>query len=73
MLIALANTKKLQVSTSEFLAKMQGFVDELITDGHPLQDRKLASYILAGLVAVHNSLVASVGVSTTPISMRMLY
>ncbi|XP_071681639.1 uncharacterized protein [Lolium perenne] len=69
LLIALANTKKLQLTTSEFLSKMQGLADELIAAGHPLPDKQLVSYILAGLGADYNSLVAALGVVTTPISL----
>ncbi|KAK1610011.1 hypothetical protein QYE76_033684 [Lolium multiflorum] len=73
LLVALANTKKLQMTTSEFLTKMQGFADELVSAGHPLQDRQLVSYILAGLGSGYNSLVAALGVAPTPISLSMLY
>jgi hypothetical protein len=73
LLVALANTKKLQMTTSEFLSKMQGFADELIEAGHPLQDRQLVSFILAGLGADYNMLVAALGVVTTPISLSQLY
>jgi 3-deoxy-D-manno-octulosonic acid (KDO) 8-phosphate synthase len=73
LLVALANTKKLQMTTSEFLTKMQGFADELVSAGHPLQDRQLVSYIHAGLGGGYNSLVAALGVATTPISLSMLY
>jgi hypothetical protein len=73
LLVALANTKKLQMTTSEFLSKMQGFADELIAAGHPLQDRQLVSYILAGLGVDYNALVAALGVVTTPISLSQLY
>ncbi|KAK1604126.1 hypothetical protein QYE76_027799 [Lolium multiflorum] len=73
LLVALANTKKLQMTTSEFLTKMQGFADELVSAGHPLQDRQLVSYILAGLGGGYNSLVAALGVATTPITLSMLY
>jgi hypothetical protein len=62
LLVALANTKKLQMSTSEYLAKMQSFADELVAAGHPLLDRQLVSYILAGLGKDYNSLVAALGV-----------
>ncbi|KAK1599848.1 hypothetical protein QYE76_016695 [Lolium multiflorum] len=72
MLVALANTKKLQSTTSEYLAKMQGFADELVAAGHPLQDRQLVSYILAGVGKDYNSLVAALGVATTPITLSML-
>jgi hypothetical protein len=73
LLVALANTKKLQMTTSEFLAKMQGFADDLIAAGHPLTDRQLVSYILAGLGADYNALVAALGVSPTPISLSLLF
>jgi hypothetical protein len=73
LLISLANTKKLQMTTSEFLSKMQGFADELIAAGHPLTDRQLVSYILASLDADYNSLVAALGVETTPISFSLLF
>jgi hypothetical protein len=73
LLIALANTKKLQMTNAEFLTKMQGFAEELISAGHPLPDRQIVSYILAGLGAGYNSLVAALGVSTTPITLSMLY
>ncbi|KAK1681269.1 hypothetical protein QYE76_042117 [Lolium multiflorum] len=73
LLVALANTKKLQMTTAEFLTKMQGFADELVSAGHPLQDRQLVSYILVGLGGGYNSLVAALGVATTPITLSMLY
>ena len=73
LLVALANTKKLQMITSEFLSKMQGFADELVAAGHPLPDRQLVSYILAGVGADYNALVAALGVVTTPISISQLY
>ncbi|KAK1644341.1 hypothetical protein QYE76_062146 [Lolium multiflorum] len=73
LLVALANTKKLQMTTAEFLTKMQGFADELVSAGHPLPDRQLVSYILAGIGGGYNSLVAALGVATTPITLSMLY
>jgi hypothetical protein len=71
--VALANTKKLQMTTSEFLSKIQGFADELVAAGHPLQDMQLVSYILAGLGADYNALDAALGVVTTPIFLSQLY
>ncbi|XP_071683228.1 uncharacterized protein [Lolium perenne] len=73
LLVSLANTKKLQMTTSEFLSKMQGFAVELIAAGHPLTDRQLVSYILAGLGSDYNALVAALGVATTPISLSLLF
>jgi hypothetical protein len=52
---------------------MQGFADALIAAGHPLTDRQLVSYILAGLGADYNALVAALGVATTPISLSLLF
>jgi hypothetical protein len=41
--IALANTKKLQISIAAFLTKMQGLVDELATAEDPIMDQELRS------------------------------
>jgi hypothetical protein len=46
--IALANTKKLQLSTVAFLTKMQGLVDELATAEEPIMDRELRRDDCAG-------------------------
>ncbi|XP_071680324.1 uncharacterized protein [Lolium perenne] len=73
LLVALANTKKLQMTTSEFLSKMQGFADDLIAAGDPLTNRQLVSYILAGLGSDYNALVAALGVATTPITLSLLF
>jgi hypothetical protein len=73
LLVALANTKKLQMTMSDFLSKMQGLADELVAAGHPLHDRQLVSYILAGLGADYNALVSALGVVTKPISLSQLY
>jgi hypothetical protein len=73
LLVALATTKKLQMSTADYLAKMQSFANELIAAGHPLPDRQLVSYILVGLGKDYNALVAALGVATTPITISRLY
>jgi histone deacetylase 1/2 len=73
LLVALATTKKLQMTTADYLAKMQGFADELIAAGHPLADRQLVSYILVGLGKEYNALVAALGVAPTPITLSRLY
>jgi hypothetical protein len=68
--ISLANTKKLNMSTVTYLTKMQGVVDELAMAGCP---REHVSFVLAGLGGSYNSLVAALGVQTTPISLSHLY
>ncbi|XP_071681813.1 uncharacterized protein [Lolium perenne] len=56
-----------------FLAKMQVIVDELASAGCPVPTREHVSFILAGLGSSYNSLVAALGVVTTPISLPQLY
>jgi hypothetical protein len=71
--IALANTKKLNLSTPAYLTKMQGIVDELAAAGCTITTREHVSFILASLGAPYNALVAALGVMTTPISFSHLY
>jgi hypothetical protein len=71
--IALANTKKLQMTTSAFLTKMQTIVDELASAGCPISSREHVSNILAGLGPGYDALVAALGVATTPIIVPALY
>jgi hypothetical protein len=71
--VALANTKKLNLSTLEFLTKMQRIADELASAGRPIPEDEHVSYVLAGLGAGYNALVAALGVATTPISLSDLY
>jgi hypothetical protein len=71
--VALANTKKLNLSTSEFLTKMQRIADELTAAGHPVPEDEHVSYVLAGFGAGYNALVAALCVATTPISLSDLY
>ena len=70
--IALANTKKKQMTTSVYLTKMQGIVDELAAAGCPISDREHVSFILAGLDRSYNPLVAAMGMGTT-VSLSSLY
>jgi hypothetical protein len=47
--IALATTKKNQLSVSDYYAKMSQFADELATSGTPLHDDELVAYLLTSL------------------------
>jgi hypothetical protein len=71
--IALAISKKLNLSTSDFLTKMQEIADELAAAGAPISDGEHVSFVLAGLGAGYNALVAALGVATTPIKLSALY
>jgi hypothetical protein len=59
--------------TSAYLTKMQGIVDELAAAGCTVSTREHVSFILAGLGAPYNALVAALGVVTTPITLSHLY
>jgi hypothetical protein len=65
--MSLAKTKKLNMTTSAYLTKMKGIVDELAAAGCTV------TTLLAGLGTPYNALVASLGVVTTPITLSHLY
>jgi hypothetical protein len=71
--IQLANTKKLQMTTDAFLTKRQSIVDELAAAGEIISSKEHVSFILAGLGAPYNALVAALGVVPTPPSLSSLY
>jgi hypothetical protein len=71
--IALANTKKNNMSLSAFFTKMQGYADEMAAAGKPLPEDELVSFLLAGLGGHYNALVAALGVVKTPLSVAELY
>jgi hypothetical protein len=53
--IALATTKKLQLSVADYYNKMHSLADNMAFSGTPLRDDELVSYILAGLDEDYNS------------------
>jgi hypothetical protein len=71
--VAIANTKKLDKTTSEFISVMQRIAGELAAAGRPVPEDEQVSYILASLGADYNCLVAALGVVTTTISLSDLY
>jgi hypothetical protein len=71
--VAIANTKKLEKTTSEFLPVMQQIADELVAAWRHVPEDEQVSYILAGLGANYNSMVVAFGVVTTTISLNYLY
>jgi hypothetical protein len=52
--IALAITKKNQMTVSDYYAKMCQFVDNLAASGTPLHEDELVAYLLAGLDEDYN-------------------
>jgi hypothetical protein len=71
--VALANTKKLNLSTAAFFTKMQGFADELTAAGKPVPTDEMVSFILAGLGGHYDSLVAALGVVKSQLTVAELY
>jgi hypothetical protein len=71
--IALANTKKLNMSTAVFFAKMQNIADSLAAAGRPVNEEELVSFLLAGLGHDYSGLVEAIGLMTTSISVNELY
>jgi hypothetical protein len=68
---ALANTKKLKMTTTQFIAKMKGFVSELVVDGKRVDDDndELMGYTLTGLDGEYTLFVASINnVPTTTLT-----
>jgi hypothetical protein len=71
--IALATTKKNQLSVSDYYAKMMHYADELAASGVPLRDDKLIAYIHAGLEEDYNLVFTAIVAQVDPISPSDLY
>jgi hypothetical protein len=71
--VGIADTKKLNMTTPAFLAKMQRIADELAAAGRPVPEDEQVPFILASLGADCNILVSTIGVRTTPIPLSELY
>jgi L-aminopeptidase/D-esterase-like protein len=63
----------MQMTTSSFLTKMLSIVDELAAAGEMITVREHVSFILAGLGAPYNALVAALGVVRTLPTLASLY
>jgi hypothetical protein len=66
--IALATTKKLHLSVTDYYSKMCQYADNLAVTGAPLHDDELVVYILAGLDQDYNLVFIAVVARTDPIS-----
>ncbi|XP_073351811.1 uncharacterized protein [Aegilops tauschii subsp. strangulata] len=58
--IAIANTKKGNMSSNIFIAKMKSLGDELAAAGRPVSDPEMVDYILAGLDRDYDPIVVAV-------------
>jgi hypothetical protein len=73
MWIALATTKKNQLSVSNYYAKMSAYADELAASGTPLRDDEFVAYLLAGLDEEYNHVFTAVVAQVDPIKPRELF
>jgi hypothetical protein len=71
--IALATTKKNQLSVTDYYSKMTQYSDELAVSGSPLRNNELIAYLLAGLDEEYNPVFTVVVARVDPISPRDLY
>ena len=71
--IALATTKKGNLSMAEYVAKMRSLADEIASAGKAIDDDELVSYILAGLDFDYNPIVSALVVRTEPISVGEMF
>jgi hypothetical protein len=71
--ITLANTKKSQLSISDYYAKMCHYADDLVASDTPLRDDELITYVLVGLNEDFNSIFTAMVVRVDPIIPRELY
>jgi hypothetical protein len=70
---ALINTKKGNMSMSQYFTKMKGLADELATSRKILDDEEIVSYILNGLDSDYTPLVSSIMSRLEPVSVNELY
>jgi hypothetical protein len=73
MWIALATTKKLHLSFTDYYSKMCHYADELAATGAPLRDDELIAYVLAGLNEDYNPVFTAIVARTDPITPSELY
>jgi hypothetical protein len=71
--IALATTKKYQLSISDCYTKMCHYIDDLATSSAPLYDDELVTYLLAGLDEDFNPVFTTMVAQVDPISPGELY
>lgn len=71
--IALATTRKGNLSITDYYTKMKDFGDEMAAAGRPLDEGELVEYIIAGLSSEFESLVSALLTRVEPIGMEELY
>lgn len=71
---ALTNTKKGNMTTPEYFAKMKSLGDEMaIAGGRPIDEEELIQYIITGLGEGYSEVISAVCARVEPISVSDLY
>lgn len=71
--LALATTKKENMTVSQYYGKMKGFGDEMAAAGKPIDDEEMVAFILNGLNPDYNPLTSALVTRVEPISLPELY
>jgi hypothetical protein len=71
--LALATTKKENMSVAQYYSKMKGLADEMAAAGKPLDDEELVMYICNGLDLEFNPLVSALVTRIEPVTPTELY
>lgn len=71
--IALATTKKGNMSMDEYFTEMKSLADDMAAAGKPLDDDELVGNILTGLDHDYNPVVSAIVARVEPISVNELY
>jgi hypothetical protein len=73
MRMALSTTKKGDMTTNRYVAKMKALTDEMAFVRKRLDDEDLVSYILAGLDLDFDSVISAISTRVEPVSVVELY
>jgi hypothetical protein len=71
--LALATTKKENMTVAQYYSKMKGLADEMAAAGKPLDDEELVMYICNGLDLEFNPLVSALVTRIEPVTPVELY
>ncbi|CAH9134799.1 unnamed protein product [Cuscuta epithymum] len=69
---SLATTKKADKSVTEYMAIMEGLVDDLATIGHPVSPGQIMSYVLNGFGNEYKETISALRIQPTPLTLSTL-
>lgn len=71
--VQLANLHKNDMQVFEYFQKVKGLANTMASIGHPLQDEKSVSYLLARLGSDYDSFVTPMVTRSDPLNLNDLY